>query len=159
MEEINYDTFDKDLEIYDIMVKDAEKILCHKFKIINQLPNSFLDFGCSEGIFVNAFNNITMGKGGFCGVEVALPKIKRGKERGLGEISIYFNATCNRACRFSYGVYLERLKINIMDKESILCIETPNNNNLGVIKSKNNIREDRFCRELYPPHLCMWIYC
>lgn len=94
---------------------------------------------------------------------MALPKIKRGKERGLNiglkdEIEGKFQFILMRHVieHVDFPMeFIREIKNKYMDKGSILCIETPNNNNLGAIKSKNNIREDRFCRELYPPtHVC-----
>ena len=50
--------------------------------------------------------------------------------------------------------YLRKI-LEYIGEEGVLCIETPNNENWDNLRNGNSIREDRFCRDLYPPtHVC-----
>lgn len=155
-----YKTFDANLEHFDSMVKDAEANLLHKFHITGT-PLTFLDIGCSEGIFVKSFQNITNRKA--CGIEVSMSKIQRAKELGLD-----VDLMVNTKGKFDFILirhvvehvenpleFIANIKDNFLANGGIICIETPNNDHLGARKRSNQIREDRFCRELYPPtHIC-----
>lgn len=161
----HYETFDNNIDNFDTLVSDAERILQHKFDQINRFPKSFLDVGTSEGVFVKAYNNLSHTDNGV-GVEVSLSKIDRAKKRGLNVV--HFDELKNRQFDF---ILLRHVIEHISDPKSylqtimkwlstngILCVETPNNDS-WLLKMKgrhiNDIKEDVFVRELYPPvHVC-----
>lgn len=164
-QEFNYDeykTFDGDLARYEQHVQEAIKILEYKFRIVNREFRSFCDIGCSEGVFVDAFNRLTDTNKGV-GIEVSKSKIVRGRQRGLNIYS--FEDAPNQ----TYDFVLLRHVIEHIDTPidylkniskyisngGVLCIETPNNENFDNILRGNKLREDRFLRDLYPPtHVC-----
>lgn len=51
-----------------------------KFNLMNCIPNSFLDVGCSEGVFVEAYRQLYP-EGKCAGIEVSKSKIERTKEK------------------------------------------------------------------------------
>lgn len=158
----NYETFDNELSEFDSMVKDAMNILEYKFKLIGVKPDSFIDIGCSEGVFVKAFQRLSGGKKA-SGIEVSAPKIERAKRRGL-DVANYDNAFGEYDFVLLRHViehiekssdYIDYISKRFLSKNGVLCIETPNNDHLGAIKRGNRIDNERYCRELYPPtHIC-----
>lgn len=90
-----YETFDAGEGTFDDKVIEAKYILQTKFNLINCVPNSFLDIGCSEGVFVEAYRQLYQG-GRCAGIEVSKSKIERAKEKNLdvgtyGEIHEKYN--------------------------------------------------------------------
>lgn len=157
----DYTTFDANLEMFDSMVDNAVHILKHKFNILGKTPSSFIDIGCSEGVFVKAFNVISTGD--VLGIEVSRKKILRAKERGLN-VTDYENATGKYEFILlrhvvehipNSGDYINSIADRFLAPNGVICIETPNNDHLGAIKRKNTITNGNYCRELYPPsHIC-----
>lgn len=160
-----YETFDNNIKEYDRFVKDAERILKHKFEMLGKVPGSFLDIGTSEGVFVNAYNNISGTTNG-CGVEVSRPKIERAVRRGLNVV--HFDEMGDGTYEFilmrhviehienplEYLRYISRW----LATDGILCVETPHND-CWIHKLRgshiNDINRDKYVRELYPPvHVC-----
>lgn len=161
----HYETFDNSIMDFDQLVVDAERILRHKFDLINRYPSTFLDIGTSEGVFVKAYNNLLNTDVGM-GVEVSYSKIARGRERGLN--IVHFDALEGRQFEFillrhviehieNPKEYLRHI-IRFLTVDGILCIETPNNDSwLQKIKGIhiNDIAQGIYVRELYPPvHVC-----
>lgn len=164
-EKFNYDeyeTFDADLDNREGLVDEAKNILMYKFNLLRIWPGSFLDLGCSEGIFVQAYNELMNTKDGY-GIEVAGPKIKRAQKENLKDYN-YDDMPSNTfdfvLCRHviehieSPMEYLNYI-LRYVNAGGILCIETPNNENIDHLINGNTVRDDRFCRDLYPPtHVC-----
>ena len=157
-----YETFDAELSLRKKHIEDAARILNYKFSIVGGVPNTFLDIGCSEGLFVEAFNRITNSQNG-CGIEVSRPKIERAKKKGLNvgsfeEIKGKFDFILLRQVIEHIDTpkeYLENIIQDYLAENGVICVETPNNNCITDILTGRKIRDDRFCRDLYPPtHVC-----
>lgn len=158
----DYETFDADLTNKDALVIEAKRILKYKFNLLNLKPRNFLDVGCSEGIFVKAYDELMHSAEGY-GIEVAKPKIQRARDEGLKVYS--FEDMPKKKFDFIFCrhviehidkpmEYLHKI-LEYIGEEGVLCIETPNNENWDNLRNGNSIREDRFCRDLYPPtHVC-----
>lgn len=161
----DYETFDHDSGDFDKLVRDAERILQHKFNLIGISPKSFLDIGTSEGVFVKAYNNLSKTNDGI-GVEVSRPKIARARERGLHVM--HFSELLDEQFDFiflrhviehienpkEYLSYISRW----LSPKGVLCIETPNNDCwIHRVRGRhiNDITREKYVRELYPPvHVC-----
>lgn len=161
----HYETFDNNVEDFDQFVIDAERILQHKFDLINRFPKSFLDVGTSEGVFVKAYNNLSNTNVG-TGVEVSYSKITRARKRGLN--IMHFCELKDRQFDFillrhviehieNPVEYMKHI-MGWLSPKGVLCIETPNNDSwLHKIKGRhiNDITKEIYVRELYPPvHVC-----
>lgn len=154
----DYETFDAELNKFDLLVEKAVEMLKYKFEIIGRMPKSFLDIGCSEGVWVKAFSKI-VNEGRACGIEVSRQKVKRAKKLGL-EVGNYEEIEG----KFEF-IYLRHVIEHISEPKEfinfiaekylqeggVICIETPNCNNIGSILKGNKIIDNRFFKELYPP--------
>lgn len=161
-----YETFDNDFKEYERLVRDAERILNYKFAILGKVPESFLDIGTSEGVFVNAYNNISGTTNG-CGVEVSRPKIDRAKSKGLNVVHFddmggdsIFDFILMRHVIEHIKNPLDYLKFisKWLSPGGVLCVETPHND-CWIQKLKgihiNDVSRGKYVRELYPPvHVC-----
>lgn len=146
---------------YNDLLEQAIRILKHKFNVLGHVPETFLDIGCSEGIFVEAYKKVSGKKGS--GIEVSRPKIERCKKRGL-DVGTYDEVSG------AYDFILMRHVIEHVDnpeellrmvsetycnKNGIICIETPNNECISNIIKGRRIHNGVYCKDLYPPvHLC-----
>lgn len=160
----DYKTFDENLPAWNSLVEEAIRILDYKFKLIyrGRRPLNFLDIGCSEGVFVEAFNRMT-NTNNAVGIEISKSKVQRGQEKGL-KVYTYDNAPKEK---FDFVLlrhviehierpmeYLHTISEYVSDN-GVLCIETPHNENYDNTINGNYIHEDRFLRDLYPPtHVC-----
>ncbi len=158
-----YETFDCIGNNYEKYVNDSKILLKHKFNMIgrNYIPQSFLDVGCSEGVWVDTYKRNFGGES--AGVEVSKDKIQRGKERGLNvgtfdEISgKYQFVLCRHVVEHIENPkeFIDNILEKYVSDGGFLFVETPNNDSEGCIKEGNVIKEDRFLRQLYPPtHVC-----
>ena len=159
-----YDTFDCNQENRNNLLIQAARMLQYKFNLINkgELPQSFLDIGCSEGVFVEAYNNIVNENRAY-GIEVSKNKIERCRDGGLKvysfadmpDIEFEFVLLRHVIEHIDSPIeYLQSIK-KYIKKGGIICIETPHNENFDNTRNGNQLREDRFLRDLYPPtHIC-----
>lgn len=167
-EKFNYDeyeTFDADLDNRERQVQEAKRILSYKFNLLQMWPGSFLDIGCSEGIFIQAYNELMKTIDGY-GIEVSEPKIRRAQKEGLKVYnfesmpSATFDFVLCRHVIEHIDLPMEYLQciLKYVKIGGILCIETPNNENIDNLINGNKVRDDRFCRDLYPPtHVCGFV--
>ena len=158
----NYKTFDDNLGNYENYVREAMRILRFKFNMINEIPRNFLDIGCSEGVFVEAYDRLTESKNGY-GIEIALPKIERARNRKLNVYGfddmpdIVFDFVFLRHVIEHIVNPIEYLRMvsKLVAPGGILWIETPNQECFDNAFKGNRIKDDRFVRDLYPPtHIC-----
>lgn len=144
-----------------VLLEQSIRILQHKFKQLGYTPESFLDIGCSEGIFVEAYKKLS-GRNG-SGIEVSVPKVNRCKRRGLNvgtydEIKGVYDFVLMRHV-IEHVDEPEELLRNIgekyINKNGVICIETPNNDCISNIIKGRKIHDGIYCKDLYPPvHVC-----
>ena len=157
-----YETFDARQDKFDSNVIEATRILKTKFKLLNFIPNYFLDIGCSEGVFLKAYQTINP-TGKCSGIEVSSAKQERARGRGLtvggyNDIKDKFDFVLLRHViehvetpkEFVYSI-LEKY----VQTGGVLCIETPNNACISDFIKGKKIRNGIYMKDVYPfVHVC-----
>lgn len=159
-----YDIGDGDEDEREKLISAASRILTYKFAWLGIKPSSFLDVGCSEGLYVEAYNRMMDTREGW-GCEASHSKVMRGIERGLKLVDI--GKLPKRTFDFVFMRHVVEHIENplefvmsyidyVNENGGILGIETPNSEDIkDNIINRNKIREDRYMRDLYPPtHVC-----
>ncbi len=157
----DYETFDADEAKFDVYVEKAAKMLETKFALSSFVPQRFLDIGCSEGPFLKAaidrFGIIATG------IEVSDNKRIRARDKGLNVVTYEDDIGKYDFVLLRHVIehiekpreFISMVMTRYVSKEGVLFIETPNNESLVNTIKGNRLRDDRFCRGLYPPtHVC-----
>lgn len=141
---------------WDKIIVECKTIMEHKFRIAGKTQGRFLDYGCSEGIFLLACEKLGWKA---TGIEIDPKKIERAQKKGLEVLRFeslekgrQFDFIMMRHVIEHIPDFLGVLKsiVPLIAPNGVLWIESPNQSGLVSLLIRGHLIENRQLGNLYP---------
>lgn len=152
-------TFDRNAERdWSTLLEEAKIILKKKFQIVQARRGRFLDYGCSEGVYVTACADLGWESMGY---DIDKVKVRRAQDRGLNVSSPDGSNIQSGSLDFVLIRHvLEHVPnfidiivacANMLNTGGYVCVELPNQAGFYSRMTRRSIKQGRFLVNLYPP--------